>query len=213
MLGQLYHGGMGEGAGHDSVRHPPEHAGAIGHRFPLPHLDVGGLQVDRLAAELEHPDLEAHPRAQRGLLEQHRQRSTREQLSLRVATGLPRRLEEASGGDQGEGAFAGEVGDAAEMPERGLRCDQRRAYRRHDRRCLRPLRATGRVEERSQAPHTIERRRRRGGWRRGEIANSFHGLTHSLRRDATLAEEARRDGLSFRNDCEQQMLRADVVRR
>ena len=44
----------------------------------LAELDVLGPEVDRVPAQLRHAGLERHPGAQRGLLEDHRQRAARE---------------------------------------------------------------------------------------------------------------------------------------
>jgi hypothetical protein len=43
-------------------------------RLAAPELQVSGREVERGAAELEHPHLEADPRPRRGLLEDHPER-------------------------------------------------------------------------------------------------------------------------------------------
>ena len=48
----------------------------------LPSWMSAGCEVDRVTAELEHADLERHPRPQRRLLEYHRQRLALQQLPL-----------------------------------------------------------------------------------------------------------------------------------
>jgi hypothetical protein len=62
---------LGEGADHDAVAVAAEHAGGV-----LDGLAAGDLralrgEVHGVAAELDHPDLERHPRAGRRLFEHH----------------------------------------------------------------------------------------------------------------------------------------------
>jgi len=91
VLRQVPHRPVGVGARHDGVHPPGEIPGHIGDALPRAQLDVLRGQVDGLAAELTHPDLEGDPRPQRRLLEDHRQRLPRGHR--RLLPGAQARLE------------------------------------------------------------------------------------------------------------------------
>ena len=65
---------VSEDAGHDEVDPAVEIPRDVGYRFALAELEVGRSQIDRVSAELNHPDLERDASAQARLLEDHRQR-------------------------------------------------------------------------------------------------------------------------------------------
>ncbi len=64
----------------DHVTHPGEHPGGVVDRLAPSEVDLAGLEVEGVAAELCHPDLEGHPRASRRLLEDHPERAVAQQL-------------------------------------------------------------------------------------------------------------------------------------
>ena len=74
--------------GHDSVREGGEDARGVGHRLPDAHLNFVVVQDHRETAELKHPDLEGHPGARRGLLEDHGEGLAEERLLERPGIGL-----------------------------------------------------------------------------------------------------------------------------
>ena len=90
MTGILRAGGevdrdlVAEGPDHDPVDPALEVLADVVGAFAAAHLDVGGGEVDGLAAELEHARLEGHPRAQGGLLEDHGQDLVLERLAVLV---------------------------------------------------------------------------------------------------------------------------------
>src|SRR5215217_451681 len=63
-----------EGPDHDGVYVAGEDAARVRRGLPLAYLYLLGQQVEGVAAELVHADLEGDARAVRGLLEDHRQR-------------------------------------------------------------------------------------------------------------------------------------------
>ncbi len=74
MLRHLHHDFVGEGANHDSLHHAFQVLGNVVHRLPLAEADLGRREIERMPAELLHTHVERHARAQRRLLEDHRQR-------------------------------------------------------------------------------------------------------------------------------------------
>ena len=75
---------VAEGPDHDPVDPALEVLADVVGAFAAAHLDVGGGEVDGLAAELEHARFEGHPRAQGGLLEDHGQDLVLERLAVLV---------------------------------------------------------------------------------------------------------------------------------
>ncbi len=73
-----------EGPDHDPVDPALEVLADVVGAFAAAHLDVGGGEVDGLAAEPDHARLEGHPRAQGGLLEDHGQDLVLERLAVLV---------------------------------------------------------------------------------------------------------------------------------
>jgi hypothetical protein len=73
---------------------------------------VAGCEVERVAAELRHPDLERDARARRGLLEDHRERAAGEEVVL-LAPRLAL-LEVVGDVEHGLELGAAPVGDAGE---------------------------------------------------------------------------------------------------
>ena len=71
---------MGEDAGHDAVGERGKHTRGVGHRLAHAQLDLVVVQDHGEAAELEHADLEGHPGAGGGLLEDHGERLAEERL-------------------------------------------------------------------------------------------------------------------------------------
>src|ERR1700722_11345635 len=101
------HGGVGgefqqrivvEDADHDGVDIARQHARGVGDGLAAAKLHFRARQHDRFTAELAHADVERHPRAGRGFLEDHRQRLALERL-LRLLMCLQLRLQ---GDAQGE---------------------------------------------------------------------------------------------------------------
>jgi hypothetical protein len=64
---------------HDAVDHAAEHLGDVGGAFPHAELHIFLVELDAVAAEFVHRLLEADPRPQGGLFEEHRQRPARQQ--------------------------------------------------------------------------------------------------------------------------------------
>jgi hypothetical protein len=62
-----------EYARHDAVHHTRQHAGDVADRLALTETDLALAEHDRAPAEVLHADIEADARAQRRLLEDHRQ--------------------------------------------------------------------------------------------------------------------------------------------
>jgi hypothetical protein len=82
----------------DHVAHPREHLGRVVERLAHAEVDLAGLEVERVAAELGHRHLEGDAGARGGLLEDHPQRAVVEQQRhSRVAVGV---LEQADQPDQ-----------------------------------------------------------------------------------------------------------------
>ena len=71
VLGEVLHVLLGEGADHDAVDVAAHHVGGVLDGLAHAQLDVVGAEEHRLRAELLDADLEAHPRARRGLHEDH----------------------------------------------------------------------------------------------------------------------------------------------
>ncbi len=86
MSSQLHDVIVRIGAGHDAVDIAREDLRGVGDGLAPAELNVATRQEETLAAELEHPHLEAHTSPSRGLLEDHRQalalESTR--MALRI---------------------------------------------------------------------------------------------------------------------------------
>src|SRR4029077_17122366 len=61
------------GADHDRVDIARQHARGVGHGLAAPELTVGGVEKDRVAAEMAHRHLEGYAGPRRRLLEDHRQ--------------------------------------------------------------------------------------------------------------------------------------------
>ena len=68
---QVDHVGLGVGADHDRVEVAAEHVAGVSHGLADAQLDVVGVQIERLGAELGDADLERDARAGRGLGEDH----------------------------------------------------------------------------------------------------------------------------------------------
>src|SRR5262249_15415169 len=97
----------------DQVDPALEVARDVARGFALAEPDVPGRQVDRGAAELPHPDLEGDPRPEARLLEDHRERASREQRMQ-----LPRaqlRLQPAGEREDALDLLASEVGDTEKI--------------------------------------------------------------------------------------------------
>ena len=77
---QLLDQRVAEGARHDAVDPARQVARDVGRRLARADPDLLGAQQDRVAAELGHAGLEGHVRAQRGLLEEHRERAAAQRL-------------------------------------------------------------------------------------------------------------------------------------
>jgi hypothetical protein len=88
VLGQLLDDFVGEGANHDALHHAFEVLRDVIDRFALAEIDFGGRKVNGKTTELLDAHVERHARAQRRLLEDHRQRFPLE----RVAIGCGMRL-------------------------------------------------------------------------------------------------------------------------
>ena len=71
IAGQRRRSCLLEGAGHDAVDHAAEDAGHVGDALALAEADVAGAEVEGVAAQLAHADLEGNAGARRGLLEDH----------------------------------------------------------------------------------------------------------------------------------------------
>ena len=84
------------GAGDDAVDVAAEHARDVGHRLALAEADFALAEIDRLAAELLHRDVEADVRPQRRLLEQERQRLAGEEARIAVALHLDGEVDDAA---------------------------------------------------------------------------------------------------------------------
>ena len=123
MRGELLDVVLVEGADHDPVDVAREHRRGVLERLAAAELEVAGGEVERVPAELGHPDLERDAGAGRGLLEDHRERAAGEEVVL-LAPGLPllevvgeveHRLEllAAPVGDAGEVAALEALGDRA----------------------------------------------------------------------------------------------------
>src|SRR6185312_17403479 len=57
----------------------------VAERLAAAELEVAGREVERVAAELGHPDLEGDAGARRGLLKDHRERAAGEEMVLLAA--------------------------------------------------------------------------------------------------------------------------------
>jgi hypothetical protein len=73
VLGEIGDRPVGEGASHDEVDVARQHLRRVADDLPAPDLDVARGEEQGVPTELEHADLEAHPRAGRALLEDHGQ--------------------------------------------------------------------------------------------------------------------------------------------
>ena len=76
-LGQLVDVGLRERADHDRVEVAREHHRRVAHGLAAAQLELALRQVERVAAELVHADLEGHARARGGLVEDHAERAAR----------------------------------------------------------------------------------------------------------------------------------------
>ena len=74
MAGKFRHVVGVERADHDGVDIARQDARGVAERLAAAELHFLGGEEKNIAAELPHGDLERHPRARRGLLENHRQR-------------------------------------------------------------------------------------------------------------------------------------------
>jgi len=83
---------VGEDAGHDALDVPGHDAGDVGDAFALAQADLRRAEVQRVAAEVLHANLEGDAGAQRRLLEDHAQHLALEYRA--VAAALPLPLEE-----------------------------------------------------------------------------------------------------------------------
>ena len=72
--------GLLEGANHDHVDHPRNHARDVLDRLAAAKLSIAAVQIDGDAAQLVHAGLERYPGARRGLLEHHGQRAIAQRL-------------------------------------------------------------------------------------------------------------------------------------
>ena len=109
----------------DGVDHSLEVAGDVANALPGAEDHVMG-QVDRVAAQLGHAGLEAHPGAQARLLEEHRQRPTRERRP-RVSPARPKlRLQPSRGLKDPPDFCRRKVSDAQQIPS-----DERRRGSSH----------------------------------------------------------------------------------
>jgi hypothetical protein len=113
---------------HDAVDPALEVLGDVARRLALPEADVAGGEVDRGAAELDHPDLEGDPRAQARLLEDHGEGPAEEERSRPAGPQL--RLQPAGEREDGLDLGRRQVGDAEQVallavmrgaPSRGCR--------------------------------------------------------------------------------------------
>ncbi len=77
--------GLLEGADHDHVDHPRNHARDILDRLAAAELSIATVQIDGDAAQLVHTGLERHAGARRRLLEHHGQRAIAQRLINLVA--------------------------------------------------------------------------------------------------------------------------------
>ena len=80
MLGELLDVLLREGADHDRVEVAVEDVRRVLDRLAAPQLEVARGQVEAGASELVDPDLERDARPRRGLLEDHPERSSGEEL-------------------------------------------------------------------------------------------------------------------------------------
>ena len=101
-LGELKDRVVRVGSGGDAVHHPPEHPRDVAYRLPLAGADLLRSEVDRAPAEALHRDLEGDARAQRGLLEDERQRAPGEQRPAAIALDRERRVEQIAELPRGE---------------------------------------------------------------------------------------------------------------
>ena len=92
VLGHLLDDFVGEGANHDALHHAFEVLRDVIDRFAFPEIDFGGREINGETTELLDAHVERHARAQRRLLEDHRQRFPLQ----RVAIGRRMRLHLAS---------------------------------------------------------------------------------------------------------------------
>ena len=82
MSRQLFDVLLRESADHDRVEVTRKHRRRVLERLASAELEVAGREVEAGAAELGDPDFEGDPRAGRGFLEDHPQRSAREEVML-----------------------------------------------------------------------------------------------------------------------------------
>ena len=112
---ELGHDLVGARARHDRVHEPLEVLRDVADRFAGAHHDVLG-EVDRVPAELGHPRLERHARAQARTLEQHRQGAPAQRrvgvAPVRAELGLQRRRPREQRADLGRR----QIGGADEVP-------------------------------------------------------------------------------------------------
>ena len=71
QVGQLVDVGLRERADHDRVEVAREHHRRVAHRLAAPQLELALREVQRVAAQLAHADLERDARAGGGLVEDH----------------------------------------------------------------------------------------------------------------------------------------------
>ena len=112
VAGELLDVVLVEGADHDPVDVAREHGRGVLQRLAAAELQVAGGEVERVPAELRHPDLERDAGARRGLLEDHRERAAGEEVVLLAA--LLALLELVGEVEHGLELVAAPVGDAGE---------------------------------------------------------------------------------------------------
>jgi len=115
VLREVEHRLVREGAGHDAVDVAREDPGSVGDRLAAPELDVAAGEEEGVAAHLHHADLEAHPGAGRGLLEDHPQALVSEGGAVCLGMGLDVGGETEEAGDLGRG----QVVDGDQMAQIG----------------------------------------------------------------------------------------------
>jgi hypothetical protein len=111
--GQLLGPGLIEGADDDAVAVTAQHPRGVLDRLAAGDLGALRRQVDRVAAELEHADLERHPGAGGGLLEDHAEGASGQGADPMAAG--PRRLELGRPREQIEQLAGGEIVERQEV--------------------------------------------------------------------------------------------------
>ena len=115
VLGHFQQAFMGVGAHHDGIDVAAENLRGIGDGLAAAQLHVGRGEVDHVAAELAHPDLEADAGAGGGFFEDHRQHPAGERFFSRAA-GFQRALVAGGGVEHVAQRRAVMVADVDEVP-------------------------------------------------------------------------------------------------